>query len=120
MPSSLGRLEDLPTFCWDRPVLMKPAGKELSKKGKVRDLTSNEHRHSDGPGQQGQTQQPAAKTTTVARFPGGLVHIHLLPPQALLVLVNRHEVLRVLLLTRALSVSNHYWGAATDAIIKEI
>ena len=84
----------------------------------MRLLTSNEHRHSDGPGQQGQTQQPAAKTPTVARLPGGLVHIHLLPPQALLVLVNRHEILRVLLLSRLLSVSNHYWGAATEAIIQ--
>ena len=26
--SSSGRLEDLPTLCWDRPVMIKPAGKE--------------------------------------------------------------------------------------------
>ena len=80
----------------------------------MRLLTSNEHRHSNGPGQQGETQQPAAKTTTVARLPGGLVHIHLLPPQALLVLINRHEVLRVLLLPITISVSDHNWRAVKE------
>jgi hypothetical protein len=66
MPSSSGRLEDLPTFCWDRPVLMKPAGKQQSELAKVRLLTSYKHGHSDCSSKQGQTQQPAAKTPTVA------------------------------------------------------